>query len=124
MDKSPQNERRKYHRLQYPESERPTVRINGQDFHVSEISEKGTRILIPNSCPLSHNDPVTGVLWFQDGVNIVIHGVVQRCDEHGMALKLSKGISMQRMIIEQSRLLEKYPTLLDAPENEIDNNPA
>ena len=113
MDESTHRERRQYHRLRYPETERPTVRINGQEFRVSEISEKGTRIYIPNSFPASTNESVTGVLWFQDGVNIIIKGIVQRCDENGMAVKLSKGISSRRMISEQSRLLQKYPTLFD-----------
>lgn len=124
MNESQQSERRKYHRLQYPEAERLNVRIDGKDFHVSEISEKGTKIILPNRCPVSHNQPVTGVLWFKDGVNIVIHGVVQRCDDDGVALKLSKGISMQRMIIEQSRILQKYPSLSDPFENRIDTNPS
>ena len=122
MDESPHIERRKHHRLIYPESERPTVRISGQDYPVAEISEKGTKILLPKSCPVTQDQSVSGVLWFQDGVNILIQGVVQRCHENGMALKLSKGISMQRMIIEQSRLLQKYPTLSDTSENGIDAN--
>ena len=122
MDESPHSERRKYHRLKYPEGDRPTVRMSGHDYPVSEISEKGTKILLPKSGQVSQDQSVSGVLWFQDGVNIVIQGVIQRCDENGMALKLSKGISMQRMIIEQSRLLQKYPTLFDTSENGIDAN--
>jgi len=116
MDEYPNIERRRYHRLRYPEADRPSVRFDKKEFPVSEISEKGTKIVLPAGCSLEQHQPFTGILWFQDGVNILIRGVVQRCDKEGVAVKLSKGISVQRMIAEQSRLLEKYPNLFDASE--------
>ena len=109
----PPTERRKHYRLKYPVSERPTVQLNDQDFQVFDVSENGVTVLLPSGHSVHVNQPVSGVPRFGDGEHICIEGVVMRCDEETMALELSKGVSMKRMLAEQSRLRHKYPMLFD-----------
>ena len=58
----------------------------------------------------------TGVLRFRDGETVSIEGVVQRFEGKEIVLNLSSGVSLKRMMAEQKRLLQKYPTLFDTTE--------
>ena len=44
MDERLSKDRRTHFRLRYAQAERPSIRSEGGDFHVSEISEGGARV--------------------------------------------------------------------------------
>ena len=111
MVAGPHNEKRSYYRLRYPKSERPTVRVDDREFPVAEISEKGIQILLPHECSAGLDESFSAVIRFRDGESMPIGGVVLRRNEECMVVKLSKGITMKRMLVEQSRLRHSHPML-------------
>jgi len=118
MDQHPQNQRRRYYRLQYPEVERPTVWFKGRDYEVTEVSEGGVMILLGDGCAVRLGQSFVGVIQFQDGETNPIVGVVLRIAANKMAVKLSKGISLRRMMAEQIRLRKKYPMFFEGKAGE------
>ncbi|WED21497.1 PilZ domain-containing protein [Vibrio sp. JC009] len=108
-DSLPMQERRMFYRLRYPNSDRPSVEMLGQTFQVCEISELGMRLLFRSTEPVSLGVKVSGIVHFLDDEDVEIEGVALR--QHGgeVAIKLSKGISEQRMTEERHHLTEKYP---------------
>ena len=114
MDQHSQNQRRRYYRLHYPEAERPTVWFKGLHYEVAEVSEGGLMILLGDGCAVRLGQSFVGVVRFQDGETNSIVGVVLRIDENRMAVKLSKGISLRRMMAEQIRLRKKYPMFFES----------
>ncbi len=116
MDQPPGIHGRTYYRLRYPGAERPTVRIEDRDYEVSEVSERGAKIVLAGACALRLDQPFAGVLRFRDGETVSVEGVVQRFAGKEIVLNLSSGVSLKRMMAEQKRLLQKYPTLFDTTE--------
>lgn len=110
------DDKRRYYRLQYPKPERPTVWFRGCCYEVSEISEGGVRIMLAGGCAVRLGQAFAGVLRFKDGGTHPIVGVVIRLDDSEIVVQLSKGISLKRMIAEQSRLRKRYPMFFDSAE--------
>ena len=71
-------------------------------------------ILLGDGCAVRLGQAFVGVVRFQDGETNSIVGVVLRIDENKMAVKLSKGISLRRMMAEQIRLRKKYPMFFES----------
>ncbi len=120
MDQPSRIHGRAYYRLRYPRAERPTVRIEDRDYEVSEVSERGARIVLTGACAVPRDQPFAGVLRFRDGETGSIEGVVLRSDEKEMVVGLSSGVSLKRMMAEQIRLRQKYPMFFDTIEGAND----
>lgn len=114
MDQPTHKQRRRYYRLHYPEVERPTVWFKGQYFEVAEVSEGGVMILLGDGCAVRLGQSFAGVIQFNDGETNPIVGVVLRIEENRMVVKLSKGITLKRMMAEQIRLRKKYPMFFES----------
>jgi hypothetical protein len=123
MDQHPRNQRR-YYRLRYPEVERPTVWFKGRTYEVTEVSERGVMILLGDECAVRLGQLFVGVVQFRDGETNSIVGVVLRIDANKMVVKLSKGISLRRMMAEQIRLRNKYPMLFESKVGESEEESA
>jgi len=72
--------------------------------------------LLSGGCAVRQRQTFAGVLRFSDGDTTPIVGVVLRLEDSEIVVKLSKGISLKRMIAEQIRLRKKYPMFFDRPE--------
>jgi hypothetical protein len=106
-------ERRRYYRLEYPPAERPTVRYKGRDYKVSEASEGGAKILLDRLSAVRDEQVFAGVIRFKDGGSGPVVGEVLRFDEREMVVKFTKGISLNRMMVEQVRIRKKYPMFFE-----------
>ena len=113
MVENPVNERRDYFRLDYPAAERPTIRYKGCDYRITEVSERGIKILMDRVCTVRVGQSIAGVIRFKDGGTVSVVGVVLRCGEKEMVVELTKGISLGRMTEEQRRIRQKYPMFFD-----------
>lgn len=69
--------------------------------------------MLGSGCAVRLHQTFAGVLRFQDGDTTPVVGVVLRWEDGELVVKLSKGISLKRMIAEQSRIRKKYPMFLD-----------
>ena len=72
--------------------------------------------MLASGCAVRLRQTFAGVLRFKDGDTTPIVGVVLRLEGSEMVVKLSKGVSLKRMIAEQSRLRKKYPMFFDRAE--------
>ena len=115
MSDQNQPQRRAYFRLRYPEADRPTMTINGQDYPVIEISEGGAKIRLPQADAMAVGTIIVGGLLFRDGVVVPVKGEVIRIDTLAAALKFSQGISFGRVQAEQRRLLREHPAWFREP---------
>jgi hypothetical protein len=111
MEQIAPEQRRQYFRLRYPHKDRPVITLMGRTFHVCEISERGMRIIFVSSTEVALGITVSGKIEFFDKETIEVEGTILRQHDAEVALKLSKGISLKRMTIEQRRLRKKYPAI-------------
>jgi preprotein translocase subunit YajC len=90
------------------------VWFKGRYYEVSEVSEGGVMILLGDGCAVRLGQSFVAVIRFQDGETNSIVGVVLRIDEKKMVVKLSKGVSLKRMMAEQIRIRKKYPMFFES----------
>ncbi|PWI33585.1 hypothetical protein DI392_08955 [Vibrio albus] len=98
------HERRQFFRLRYPHTERPTVELDGQEYPVCEISEQGMRLLFRSTDRFSLGVPFSGTVHFSDKEDVPIEGIALRQHANEVAVKLTKGISSERIDEEQQHL--------------------
>ncbi len=109
MDDTPRVQQREFYRLWYPVAERPSLRIDDQEFDVSEVSEAGARIVIASQVELADAEAFTGTVTFRTGEKDCVKGTILRSSENEIVANLTTGISLKRMMAEQIRIRQKYP---------------
>ncbi|EMK3313000.1 PilZ domain-containing protein [Vibrio vulnificus] len=103
------DQKRKYYRLKYPVKALPRVRINGDVYHVNEVSEGGLRVTLSSIHQFHQGLMIRGTLQLLNCV-LAIEGRILRFDQDEVVLKLSKGPSFKHMAAEQRCLLQHFPT--------------
>ncbi|MBW3694723.1 PilZ domain-containing protein [Vibrio sp. T187] len=103
-------QKRQYYRLKYPKRARPLMRVDDELFHVSEVSEKGVRLLIRNLASFYRGLSMVGTLNLHDHSTVKVSGAVLRFDGDEVILQLSKGPSFKDMVSEQRHIRQKYPS--------------
>ncbi len=91
------HEKRKFIRLRYPQTKRPTVELLGQEYPVCEISEEGMRLLFKSPSPFTLGVYFSGIVHFYDNEDIPIEGMALRQHTYEVAIKLTKGIPPSRI---------------------------
>ncbi|MHB9025434.1 MAG: hypothetical protein ACYC7E_14900 [Armatimonadota bacterium] len=100
------SERRRFFRLPYPEGPvRPMFLTVGGGFPVTEISEKGLRFACQRFAAFKLNQPVKGIVRFQNGQTCSVEGAVLRLTSDTVVLFLSRGIPLNQIIAEQRVLI-------------------
>ncbi|MGD8112731.1 PilZ domain-containing protein [Vibrio sp. TRT 21S02] len=103
-------QKRQYYRLKYPRRARPYVRIEERLFSVTEVSEKGLRVLMGDLPALYRGLSLSGKLSLSGNRTIHFEGAILRFDKDEVILQLSKGPSFKNMVEEQRRIRQKYPS--------------
>jgi len=114
MSEKHRRERRKYFRLRYPFTYafRPKLLCltNGTEADITELSEGGLRCLAGQRWPIGLT--LHGLVHFtDDNEDFEIVGIVIRHQGEEVVLRTPRGVSWQRMLIEQRKLLKLYPLL-------------
>ena len=102
-------QKRKYYRLRYPSRAMPVVRIQDELFHVSEVSEKGIRVIMNNLTTLYKGLSLTGTLSLSVDCKVPIEGAILRFDKNEVIIQLYKGPSFKDMVEQQRHIRNKYP---------------
>lgn len=102
------HDRRQFVRLRYPHTERPTVEMQGHEYPVCEISEQGMRLLFRSSDRFSLGVPFSGIVHFCDHEDVPIEGIALRQHASEVAVKLTKGISSERIDEEKQHLNQHH----------------
>ena len=105
-----QQNNRQYFRLVYPTDMTPSIKIGDHVYPVPEISEGGIRVQATRFPGLVVGDEVVATLFFDDGDELDVSGVVYRQDKQDYIIAPLIGISFKRIVKEQRKLLNRYPT--------------
>lgn len=100
--------RREYFRLPYPISSGATLTINGTNYKVDELSERGLRI-VSGVGRVPVDAPVLGTLTLAMGTRCTVQGTVLRVDDNAFIVKIEKGIKGYDVIREQVYVSKHFP---------------
>ncbi|NND97001.1 MAG: hypothetical protein HKN47_06695 [Pirellulaceae bacterium] len=98
---------REFFRLRFPDAMRPTAVIDDGEFGVAEISEGGMRIVCDRRCCHQIDDDIEAFIAFEEGEPTHVSGRIFRKDGDECIIKLTKRITLNRMIREQARVIRE-----------------
>ena len=102
--------RRSHPRIRYPEGDRPRLRIGDRIYEVVDLSEMGMCFNLHSVEAWTGADPsVRGALSFGDGGEVTVVGRVVRISPERVAVTLSKGVPLTRILAERSRISPEAP---------------
>ncbi len=107
---------RNYFRLEYPTEVRPQIYIDDDVYPVINLCEGGVKFSRVKGTQNQELDvggdaDLKARIIFHDSDESTVIGRVIRTDRDAIVLKLSEGISFQKIMAEQRFLLNKYGTL-------------
>jgi hypothetical protein len=100
--------RREYFRLPYPVSSGAQLSVEGANYKVGELSERGLRV-ITGVGRFPVNSRVEGTLLLTAGLTCKVAGTVLRVDDNSFIVQLDKGPTCYDVIREQRHLAKTYP---------------
>ena len=100
--------RREYFRLPYPVTTGAVLDVEGANYKVDEVSERGLRV-VTGVGRFPVNSRVQGTLLLTAGLKCVVSGTVLRVDETSFVVQLDKGPSCYDVIREQRHLAKTHP---------------
>ena len=100
--------RREFFRLPYPITSGATLAVEGANYTVEEISERGLR-LVSTSGAFALDTRVQGTLILTAGVKCTVTGTVLRIEDKTVVLKLSRGPTGYDVIREQRHVAKSFP---------------
>jgi len=107
--------RREFFRLPYPVTTGATLAIDGTNYTVGEISERGLR-LICNGAKFPLEQVIQGTLKLTAGVRCSVVGSVLRVEDRCVVLKLTRGPTSQDVFREQRHLSKNFPDWKPQPD--------
>lgn len=103
--------KRNHFRVEYPSEVRPLVHMRGRIMPVINLSEAGILFTVNDDFDPAVGKTLKAEVIFEDQEKFAIIGKVLRCSESHIAMHLSQGIPLQRIMSEQRSLLTRYGTL-------------
>jgi hypothetical protein len=100
--------RREYFRLPYPITIGAVLTVNGANYKVDELSERGLRV-VTGVGRLPVDAPIQGTLTLAMGTRCTVQGVVLRVDDNAFIVKIEKGIKGYDVIREQVFVSKAFP---------------
>ncbi len=92
-----EKDRRRFHRIKYPDDRRPKIIIKGKDFGGVDISERGISLTGEDVAGLQDRSRIEAQITFSDGETLDIEGEVSRVTGNHAAIYLPKGIPLSRI---------------------------
>ena len=100
--------RREYFRLPYPITSGATLVVDGTNYKVGELSERGLRV-ITGVGQFPVDSQVEGTLALTMGVRCQVSGTVLRIEDDAFVVKLDRGPSTRDVMREQLHLSKTFP---------------
>ncbi len=100
--------RREFFRLPYPITSGATLTVDGTNYKVGEISERGLRVVTGVGLLAVHAQ-VEGTLTLTMGLCCHISGMVLRIEDDSFVVKLERGVSTRDVIREQLFVAKAFP---------------
>ncbi|HEY6123748.1 MAG TPA: PilZ domain-containing protein [Steroidobacteraceae bacterium] len=100
--------RREFFRLPYPVTTGATLAVEGANYKVGEVSERGLRIVSDvDKFPLE--SAIHGTLILTMGLRCTVAGKVLRVEDGAVVVKLDRGPTTYDVIREQRHLTKTFP---------------
>ncbi len=100
--------RREHYRVEYPISSRPKLIIEGIQYEVMDVSEKGIRFLSESSNEFQVESEVKGKIVFHDNEVQEVEGTILRVAEKQTIIYLSVNISFFIIVQEQRYIRDNF----------------
>jgi hypothetical protein len=100
--------RREFFRLPYPVTTGAVLVVEGANYKVNEVSERGLRI-VTGVGRFPVNARVQGTLTLTAGLRCLVSGTVLRVDDDSFIVQLDKGPTCYDVIREQRHLARTFP---------------
>ena len=100
--------RREFFRLPYPITSGATLAVDGANYKVGEISERGLRV-VSGVGRFPVNARIQGTLTLTMGLQCAVAGTVLRIEDDSFVLKLERGPSSYDVIREQRFVAKIFP---------------
>jgi len=100
--------RREYFRLPYPITSGAVLLVDGTNYKVGELSERGLRVL-SGVGRLAVETRISGTLTLTVGLSCAVTGTVLRIDEDSFVVQLERGPSSYDVIREQRFVAKTFP---------------
>jgi hypothetical protein len=106
--------RREFFRLPYPITSGATLVVDGTNYKVGEVSERGLRITTGiGQFPVDAH--IEGTLTLTMGVRCPVSGTVLRIEGDAFVVKLTRGPTTRDVIREQRHLSKTFPNWKPQP---------
>ena len=102
---------RSHFRVEYPAEVRPVMKLRDQEMPIVNLSEEGILFTVDKKFFPQIGKTIRAEIVFEDAVMFVIVGKILRSTKKGIAMSLTQGIPLQRIMSEQRNLLSRYGTL-------------
>lgn len=100
--------RREFFRLPYPVTTGATLDVEGTNYKVGEVSERGLRI-VTGVGKFDVESEIQGTLILTMGLRCKISGKVLRIEDGAFVVKLERGPTTYDVIREQRHLSKTFP---------------
>lgn len=99
---------RKFYRLSYPLTDRPTMTVGGIKYEVSDLSEEGVKFFVKGDDPIKKLSRLEGHLDFGGRSRLLVQGEVLRVTDTEMIIKLDEHLPLPLIMSEQRYLIKTY----------------
>lgn len=100
--------RREFFRLPYPVTTGATLDVEGTNYKVGEVSERGLRI-VTGVGKFDVESEIQGTLILTMGLRCKVSGKVLRIEDGAFVVKLERGPTTYDVIREQRHLAKTFP---------------
>lgn len=107
--------RREYFRLPYPITSGAVLSVNGTNYKVDEISERGVRV-VTGVGRLPVASAIEGTLQLVQGKRCDVSGVVLRIDDNAFIVHLDRGVRSSDIMREQVCVAKAFPDWKPTPD--------
>jgi hypothetical protein len=101
--------KRELYRITYPVNDRPILKLQGNEFEVINISEKGIKFICKQCSEFKIDVAVQCTVTFRDNTSFLLEGKISQTYKHAVVICLTGSIPLGRIIQEQRYILANYP---------------
>ena len=107
-----ENNKRELYRITYPVNDRPILKLLGNEFEVTNISERGIKFICKQCSEFKIDLEVKFTLIFHDNESFLLEGRILQTYKSAVVIGLRRNIPFERIILEQRYILTNYPDKL------------
>lgn len=96
---------REYYRLSYPDTYRPSLIVDVDNYEIEDVSEYGVKVKVDEDQTFMVNDSVMATIAFSDGKEFDLSGQVVRVDHGYVGLQLETPLPISIIRSEHTHVM-------------------